>query len=59
MIIENKRKAYKTDLTDSQWKIIETIMWKSGDKSKWKKEVINKCSAVSCRHWLQMETAAT
>lgn len=42
MIIENKRKAYDTDLTDEQWKLIEPLMWKSGNKSKWeKRELIN------------------
>ena len=42
MIVENKRKAYETDLTDSQWEIIEPLMWKSGNKSKWeKRELIN------------------
>ncbi len=42
MIIENKRKAYSTDLTDEQWKLIEPLMWKSGNKSKWeKRELIN------------------
>lgn len=42
MIIENKRKAYETDLTDSQWEIIKLLMWKSGNKSKWeKRELIN------------------
>lgn len=42
MIEENKRKAYESDLTDSQWEIIEPLMWKSGNKSKWeKRELIN------------------
>ena len=42
MIIENKRKAYDTDLTDKQWEMIEPLMWKSGNKSKWeKRELIN------------------
>ena len=42
MIVENKRKAYESDLTDSQWEIIEPLMWKSGNKSKWeKRELIN------------------
>lgn len=42
MIIENKRKAYDTDLTDEQWKLIEPLIWKSGNKSKWeKRELIN------------------
>lgn len=42
MIIENKRKAYETDLTDRQWKVIEPLMWKSGNKSKWEnRELIN------------------
>lgn len=42
MIIENKRKAYDTDLIDKQWKMIEPLMWKSGNKSKWeKRELIN------------------
>lgn len=42
MIIENKRKVYDTDLTDEQWKLIEPLMWKSGNKSKWeKRELIN------------------
>ena len=42
MIIENKRKAYDTDLTDEQWKLIESLMWKSGNKSKWeKRQLIN------------------
>ena len=42
MIIENKRKAYETDLTDRQWKVIEPLMWKSGNKSKWeKRKLIN------------------
>lgn len=42
MIIENKRKAYDTDLTDKQWEMIESLMWKSGNKSKWeKRELIN------------------
>ena len=42
MIVKNKRKAYKTDLTDSQWEIIEPLMWKTGNKSKWeKRELIN------------------
>lgn len=42
MIIENKRKAYEMDLTDSQWEIIKPLMWKSGNKSKWeKRELIN------------------
>ena len=42
MIIENKRKAYSTDLTDEQWKLIEPLIWKSGNKSKWeKRELIN------------------
>ena len=34
MIVENKRKAYESDLTDSQWEIIEPLMWKLGNKSK-------------------------
>lgn len=42
MIVENKRKAYETDLTDDQWEIIEPLMWKLGNKSKWeKRELIN------------------
>ena len=42
MIIENKRKVYDTDLTDKQWEMIEPLMWKSGNKSKWeKRELIN------------------
>ena len=42
MIVENKRKKYATDLTDEQWAIIEPLMWKSGNKSKWtKRELIN------------------
>ena len=42
MIIENKRKAYDTDLIDSQWKLIEPLIWKSGNKSKLeKRELIN------------------
>lgn len=42
MIITNKRKAYATDLTDSQWEIIKPLMWKDGNKSKWeKRELIN------------------
>ena len=42
MIIKNKRKAYDTNLTDEQWKRIEPLMWKSGNKSKWeKRELIN------------------
>lgn len=42
MIIENKRKAYDTDLTDEQWKLIEPLMRKPGNKSKWeKRELIN------------------
>lgn len=42
MVIENKRKVYDTDLTDSQWEIIKPLMWKSGNKSKWeKRELIN------------------
>lgn len=42
MIIENKRKAYDTDLTDKQWEMIEPLIWKSGNKSKWeKRELIN------------------
>lgn len=42
MIVEKKRKAYETDFTDSQWEIIEPLMWKSGNKSEWeKKELIN------------------
>lgn len=42
MIVENKRKVYETDLTDNQLEIIEPLMWKSGNKSKWeKRELIN------------------
>lgn len=42
MITENKGKAYDTDLTDKQWEMIEPLMWKSGNKSKWeKRELIN------------------
>lgn len=42
MIIENKRKAYETDLTDKQWEEIKPLLWKSGNKSKWeKRELIN------------------
>ena len=42
MIVENERKKYATDLTDEQWAIIEPLMWKSGNKSKWtKRELIN------------------
>ncbi len=38
----NKRKAYDTDLTDEQWKLIEPLMWKSGNKIKCeKRELIN------------------
>ena len=40
MIIENKRKAYDTDLTDKQWEMIEPLMWKSGNKSKWEKRAL-------------------
>ena len=42
MIIKNKRDKYPSDMTDSQWKEIEPMMWKSGNKSKWeKRELIN------------------
>lgn len=42
MIIKNNRKRYKSDLTDSQWKIIEPHLPKPGNKSKWeKRELIN------------------
>ncbi len=42
MIITKERKAYATDLTDSQWEIIKPLMLKDGNKSKWeKRELIN------------------
>ena len=42
MIIKNNRKRYKSNLTDSQWKIIEPQLPKPGNKSKWeKRELIN------------------
>ena len=42
MIIENKRKAYDTELTDEQWKLIEPLIWKSGNRVNGKRgELIN------------------
>ena len=42
MIIKNERKKYASDLTDSQWEIIKSLLPKAGNKSKWeKRELIN------------------
>ncbi len=37
MIIKNERKAYPTDLTDSQWNLIAPLFPRPGNKSKWEK----------------------
>lgn len=42
MIIENKRREYASDLTDSQWEIIAPLFPRPGNKSKWeKRELVN------------------
>lgn len=37
MIIKNERKRYASDLTDSQWALIEPLFPPPGGKSKWEK----------------------
>ena len=42
MIIKNERKAYASDLSDSQWEQIAGLFPKAGNKSKWeKRELVN------------------
>lgn len=42
MIKKNERKAYASDLTDSQWAVIAFLFPPPGNKSKWeKRELVN------------------
>ena len=42
MIQKNERRRYASDLSDSQWAIIEPLFPRAGNRSKWDREALNK-----------------
>ena len=42
MIQKNERRSYASDLSDSQWAVIEALFPRAGNRSKWeKRELVN------------------
>ncbi len=42
MIQKNERRSYASDLSDSQWAVIEALFPQAGNRSKWeKRELVN------------------
>ena len=42
MIQKNERRSYASDLSDSQWAVIEPLLLRAGNRSKWeKRELVN------------------
>ena len=46
MIQKNERRSYASDLSDSQWAIIESLFPPAGNRSKWeKRELVDTVAA--------------
>ena len=58
MIQKNERRRYASDLSDSQWAVIEPLFPPAGNRSKWEKRELVDAVLYFVDKWLQMAKSA-